>query len=182
MKKFKSWLAVLGLLATLLFIAPAQAQASPYCGIVWGSLAKSAGTVSSAPLSNVRAGRHACYDRLVFDIAGRGAGFRVGYVSAVHRQGSGATVDLRGGAFLQVSVLDPVYNVRTGALIYAPVNPNELINTAGFATFRQVAMAGSFESVTTVGLGVRARLPFTAFTLTGPGDTTRLVVDVAHRW
>lgn len=182
MKKFKSWLAVLGLLAAFVLVAPAPAQAAPYCGIVWGSLAKSAGTLSSAPLSNVRAGQHACFDRMVFDIAGQGAGFRVSYVGAVHRPGSGATVALRGGAFLQVSVLDPIYNVTTGVPTYTPANPNELVSTAGFTTFRQVALAGSFESVTTLGLGVRARLPFTAFMLPGPGDTSRLVVDVAHRW
>ncbi|WP_062006514.1 AMIN-like domain-containing (lipo)protein [Arthrobacter alpinus] len=130
---------------------------SPCCGIVWSSLAKSAGTVSSAALSDVRAVWHASYDRLVFDIAGQGAGFPVGYVSAIHRQGSAANVDLRGGAFLPVSVLDPVYNVATEAPTDAPANPNELINTAGFATFRRVVMAGSFESVTTASEGLQPR-------------------------
>ena len=38
------------------------------------------------------------------------------------------------------------------------------------------------ESQATIGLGVRARLPFRVFTLTGPGSGSRLVVDVAHRW
>ena len=33
-----------------------------------------------------------------------------------------------------------------------------------------------------LGLGVRARLPMRAFVLDGPGDGTRLVIDVAHRW
>ncbi|ADG76293.1 hypothetical protein Cfla_3416 [Cellulomonas flavigena DSM 20109] len=32
------------------------------------------------------------------------------------------------------------------------------------------------------GLGVRARLPFRAFVLAGPGSGSRLVVDVAHQW
>jgi hypothetical protein len=45
-----------------------------------------------------------------------------------------------------------------------------------------VASAGSFEGVTNVGLGLRARLPFRVFTLSGPGSTTRLVIDVAHAW
>ena len=53
---------------------------------------------------------------------------------------------------------------------------------AGYSTFRQVAWAGSFEGQTTVGLGVRARLPFRVFALTGPGTGSRLVIDVAHRW
>jgi hypothetical protein len=29
---------------------------------------------------------------------------------------------------------------------------------------------------------VRARLPFRAFILDGPGEASRLVVDVGHRW
>jgi len=35
---------------------------------------------------------------------------------------------------------------------------------------------------TTIGLGARARLPFRVFTLSGPGQGSRLVIDVAHRW
>ena len=42
--------------------------------------------------------------------------------------------------------------------------------------------AGSFEGYTSIGLGVRARLPFRVFMLDGPGTSSRLVVDVAHRW
>ena len=61
--------------------------------------------------------------------------------------------------------------------------PNgELIDTTHFRTFRHVAWAGSFEGMTTIGLGVTARLPFRAFVLPGPGDGSRLVIDVAHRW
>ena len=45
----------------------------------------------------------------------------------------------------------------------------------GYQTFRQVAWAGSFEGATTVGLGVRARLPFRVHTL-----PDRIVIDVAH--
>jgi hypothetical protein len=56
------------------------------------------------------------------------------------------------------------------------------VNVTGYSTFRQVAWAGTFEGQTTVGLGVRARLPFRVFTLAGPGSGSRLVIDVAHRW
>ena len=50
-------------------------------------------------------------------------------------------------------------------------------NVAGFTTFRQAADGGSFEGYTTIGLGVRARLPFR---VTSSDD--HLIVDVAHRW
>ena len=48
--------------------------------------------------------------------------------------------------------------------------------------FRQVAWAGSFEGYSSLGLGVRARLPFRVFALDGPDAGSRLVVDVAHFW
>ncbi|HAG60432.1 MAG TPA: hypothetical protein DCL83_14500, partial [Arthrobacter bacterium] len=69
-----------------------------------------------------------------------------------------------------------------GNATYNPANKTELANVAGYQTFRQVAYAGSFEGYTTLGLGVRARLPFRVFTLDGPGTGSRLVIDVAHFW
>ena len=67
--------------------------------------------------------------------------------------------------------------------MFTPANPDELVNVTGWSTFRQIKLVGaSFEGVTQFGLGVRARLPFHVFTLTGPGSMTRVVIDVAHRW
>ena len=56
------------------------------------------------------------------------------------------------------------------------------MNVTGFRTFGQVAFLGTHEAQTQIGLGVHARLPFRVFLLAGPGDGSRLVVDVAHRW
>jgi hypothetical protein len=56
------------------------------------------------------------------------------------------------------------------------------VDVTGFRTFRQVAYLGGFEELTQLGLGVRARLPFRVFLLDGPGDGSRLVIDVARRW
>src|SRR3954471_3550598 len=102
---------VLALAAALAaLVLPGTAQAAPYCGITWGSLAKQAGNSAAAlpgtELTAVRAGQHTCYDRLVLDVSGgtRVASYRVEYVSAVHSDASGAVVPLRGGAFLQISV------------------------------------------------------------------------------
>jgi len=175
-------LAVLMVVVSGTLLAPA-ASAAPYCGIRWGSLEKvatSAGRSDSGSLVNVRAGRHDCYDRLVLDMAGDGSA-RVRYVDEVRMDGSGQVVPLRGGAFLEI-LTGPAYDVQTGASTYRPANPNELVNVTGWGTFRQVADGGSFEGQMTIGLGVRARLPFRVFGLTGPGDGSRLVIDVAHRW
>jgi len=56
------------------------------------------------------------------------------------------------------------------------------VNVSGYTTFRQVAYDGSFEGLTSFGLGVRAKLPFRVFVLAGPGSGSRVVVDVAPRW
>ena len=174
--------AFLALVGSLGLTSAASASAAPYCGIVWGSLTKS-GSVETAPnLTGVRAGRHDCYDRLVLDLrGGSSAGFHVSYVDAVYADASGALVPLRGGARLQIVVHASSYDVN-GQRTYTPANRRELANVAGYQTFRQVADAGSFEGQTTVGLGVRARLPFRAFVLAGPDGGSRLVVDVAHLW
>lgn len=181
MKRFmRVLLAVVLAVATLSIASPAEA--APYCGIRWGSLTKTDPAMSSAPLTAVRTGRHACYDRLVIDVAGSAGGYTVSYVSQVSAEGSGFPIALRGRAFLQIVIHDPAYNVNTGQATYTPANPKELSNVTGYRTFRQVAWGGSFEGYTTIGLGTRARLPFRVFTLDGPGSGSRIVVDVAHRW
>jgi hypothetical protein len=153
------------------------AAAAPYCGITWGSLQKEGNTVALPQLTNIRAGRHACYDRLVFDTRGENvAGYWVRYVPRMTVDGSGHVVPLRGGAKLAISVQAHSYDAA-GRPTYTFANKKELVNVSGYRTFRQVAWAGSFEGYSSTGLGVRARLPFRAFTLPG-----KLVVDVAHRW
>jgi hypothetical protein len=160
-------------------VAPAQA-ATPYCGITWGSAAKAGPTTLPTPgaaVAAVRAGRHDCYDRLVLDVRGAASlgTWRAEYVRSVAEDASGRPVTLRGGAVLQIS-LGAGQGYRSST---------ELAPVSGFSTFRQVAAAGSFEGVTSIGLGVRARLPFRVLTMTGiPGSTdgVRVVVDVAHAW
>ena len=173
---------VLAAVAAAVFglVVPASA-ATPYCGITWGSLAKQVGnsapSLQGSELAAVRAGQHACYDRLVLDITGstRVASYDVRYVPAVKSEGSGAVVPLRGGAFLQITA-------GVNNYVRPPANRGDVADVSGFRTFRQVAAAGFFEGYTTEGLGVRARLPFRVFTLSGPGTTVRVVIDVAHAW
>ena len=176
MKRSVSVLVCLFLAAALGLVA-APAQAHPYCGIRWGSLPKSVSTGSTGQVVDVRAGRHACFDRLVLDVSGDARGYFVRYVDTVRMDGSGEVVPLRGGARLEVVATAPAI---AGDAWFLP--DGELIDTTGYLTFRHVAWAGSFEAQTTIGLGVRARLPYRVFLLDGPGNGSRLVVDVAHRW
>lgn len=155
-----------------------QATAAPYCGITWGSLPKNAGGSSTAPLNGIRTGRHDCYDRMVLDFSGPASGYQVEYVTNVYTDGSGQLVPLNGGAKLQIVALAPAYD-SNGNFTYPGVigQPLPGVNLAGYQTFRDAKFAGSFEGQTTIGLGIRARLPFRVFTL-----DQRLVIDVAHRW
>ena len=170
-------------------VAPGVASAAPHCGITWGSQPKAGNgsePAAGTQLTNVRAGRHTCYDRLVLDIRGTTSSdsWQVEYVPQVRSDPSDRPVPLRGGAFLRISV-GASDHTAGGTATYLPSNPRELVDVGDFRTFRQVAWGGSFEGSSTLGLGVRARLPFRVLALSGiPGSSggTRVVVDVAHRW
>jgi hypothetical protein len=174
--------AVVGLAgpAGLSVTSPAGATVEP-CAVTWGSLPKAAGSLSPAPLIAARAGQHDCYDSLVFELNGPANGYRVAYADEVYSQGQGVPLSPyagRFGALIGITLLDPAYDVGTGAPTYTPVLPD----VSRYQTFRGIAWGGSFEGYTTFALGVRARLPFEVLVLPGPGTHTRFVVNVAHRW
>ena len=156
--------------------APAAAPRASSCATHWGSKPKHAGTMVRSAVLRVRAGQHACFDRLVIDM-GRAPtpGYRVEDVARIVQDPLGKVIRVRGGAKLHIKVLAP-------ASSGFPANSLELAKVDGFRTFRQVVGAGSFEGVSSVGLGVRARLPFSVLALNGPGRQSRLVIDVAHQW
>ena len=179
-------------LGVSVLVSPAQASPTyygdePFCGQVWGSLpevvtSETAGEV----VSDVRSGRHVCFDRLVIDLRGPATGepaYDVRYVDAAAEQGSGRAVPVRGGAVLRVQVDAPAYD--GGSPTYLPDTRAEVVDVSGYETFRQVAWAGSFEGRTCLVVGTRARLPLRTFVLLGDAGTdrsARLVVDVGHRW
>lgn len=160
-------------------LAPAGALEG--CSVAWGSLAKQSAPYSQAPVTGARAGQHSCFDRFVVDVRGTVPGFRAEYVSQVREDGSGNPVPLRGGAFLQFTVNSPAYD-GNGQPTYQPANRSEVVNVAGYRTFRQVAWAGSFEGASTFGVGVRARLPFRVSTWQSTATSGVVILDVAHGW
>jgi hypothetical protein len=157
------------------------AQAAPVpaahtsCHRTWGTGAKHAGQMVQTKVLGVRAGEHPCFDRLVIDLgAGKTAGYRVRYVAKIVQDASGMVIPVKGKGKIRITVLAPA-----GA--HFPANGHHIANVNGFKTFRQVVGAGSFEGITSIGLGVRVkRLPFRVFTLAGPGNHSRLVIDVAN--
>ncbi|HZA77129.1 MAG TPA: hypothetical protein VE623_12155 [Acidimicrobiales bacterium] len=181
--------AVLSLLGGVAIPAAARGSATPYCGIRWGSLPEQDSHYTSAMITNLRAGRHECFDRLVIDLGPRdpglpgpeGNGYQVRYVSQFTSDPSGKPIPLAGAADLSIVVHARAVD-DYGRPTYRPANAASAVNVAGFSTFRQVVFDGTFEGQTQIGLGVRARLPFRVFSLAGPGGGSRLVIDVAHRW
>jgi hypothetical protein len=155
--------------------AAGSAAAAPYCGITWGSRYKSfvgSHGRDTGPLTNIRSGRHTCFDRLVFDIVGSDPFVAAQYPS------TWTGLPVRGGQALHLHIEMDRYRPETS---YSPSNPRELVNVTGYQTFRQVAWGARQPGVANVVVGVRARLPFRIFKL-DDGATCRVVVDVAHRW
>lgn len=177
---------ILGLTLTPLSAPTASATTGPCTAVtLWGSLAKGALPVEPAlsPLVGLRAGRHDCFDRLVLDIDGEPGEYSVRYVNTVSSPFSGEVVPLRGGARLEVVVGHPAYDPESGEPTLVLPNPSEAVDVSGYPTLRQVAAVASFEGETTVGVGVRARLPFRVFTLpAGEDERGHIVIDVAHSW
>lgn len=147
------------------------------CSTNWGTNAKQRGsqTITVATrVRGVRAGRHGCFDRLVIDMSGgKQPPFSARYVKNIVAQASGKILKVRGKARILIVVRGPA-----GRHYHA--NAVNLVDVSGFKTFRQVRGAGSFERVTAIGLGVRAKLPFRVFELGSSHAGWRIVIDVAH--
>ncbi|MCA1675466.1 MAG: hypothetical protein LC799_25865, partial [Actinobacteria bacterium] len=96
-------------------VPTASATTAPYCGITWGSQAKSNLAMTPAPIVGARVGRHDCWDRLVIDVSGSPApGFNVRYTDGFHNSASEAPIPVSGGAVLTVAVRAPDYDINTG--------------------------------------------------------------------
>jgi hypothetical protein len=135
-------------------------------------------TVRRAPsptplLTGVRVGRHATFDRVVFDLSGQAPGYRVGYVKVVRSQGSGDVVRLHTTYKILVRLLPAAAHDDAGAPSYTGATSFWV----GYPQLRRVGFAGDFEGVVAFGLGVRHHTGFRVFTLSNP---TRIVVDMHH--
>jgi hypothetical protein len=163
--------------------APHSSTAAASCGVTWGSLPKTGTGSGDRPLTDVRTGRHDCYDRMVLDIRpgmpADPAAYHVRYVDRFYQDGSGNEIKIGGGAILEIVASAPSYDPETNEATYPGRGGKPLpgVNLTGYKTFRDARFGASYEGTTQLGLGVRARLPFRVLEL---GD--RLVIDVAHSW
>ncbi|WP_439381035.1 AMIN-like domain-containing (lipo)protein [Amycolatopsis lexingtonensis] len=166
---------------------PASSSTAPVCAETsgWRADPRLSDTMSREALHLVRAGRHACFDRVVFDVNGPAeTGYAVQYVPVVASDPKGDPLPVPGGAALEIVVRAPALGSDdTGhqpGRVLAAVG-DTLVTTPDWPSLRAVRFAGSFEGQSTFAAGVRAKLPFRVFTQTAPQDRVRrVVVDIAH--
>jgi hypothetical protein len=182
MRRWATVLATLALILTGTGAVPAVAAApqAAACETDWGSNTKAApGSIAMVgALTDVRTGRHACYDRIVFDIPGmttaEPAAYWVQYVPDFAHVPSETGIPVEGGEIIGIDFTAPVNQSQYPVELADPL-PGLDFN--GYQTFRDAKFGGYYYGATHIGLGVRAMLPFRVLVLPG-----RLVVDVAHSW
>jgi hypothetical protein len=134
----------------------------------------------TALLERVALGRHAGYDRIVFQFRNVVPGYRVEYRNAPFAEdGSGKPVSVNGNAFL-VLRLEPAsgydLNAGEGQLVYRG-SPRLEGADAGTSAIEEAVRTGDFESVLTWVVGLARKADFRVRTLSSPA---RLVLDVRN--
>jgi hypothetical protein len=140
--------------------------------------------MNPAPLYLVRAGRHACYDRVVFDVIGPyPVGFVARYVPVVTSDARGDAVPVAGNAALEVVVRAPIRDADG----HQPLLPEPVVGDAlvapetlqGWDSLRAVTFAGSFEGQSTIAVGVGEERPFRVWVI-GDESYRQVILDIAH--
>ncbi len=132
-------------------------------------------------LTDVRAGSHGCFDRVVFEFRPRAGqpdgpvGYTVEYrPGPITEDPSDKPVPVKGTAFLVVR-LDAMGFDLSKPDAPATYGGPPVIEAAGTTRVQQVRRAGDFEGITTWVIGLDAKRPFHVTTDDGPA---RVVVDV----
>jgi hypothetical protein len=116
-------------------------------------------------VTSVRTAHHSTFDRLVLTFHGPVPNYHIKYVKKVHSDPSGKVVRLKGNAKLLVEVDPTLSTAKQPQGTRTPLLPE----------IRQIKGAGNFEGYTSYGVGLAAREPYHAHTLSSP---SRLVIDV----
>jgi hypothetical protein len=130
-----------------------------------------AGAQSAPTLTDVRAGRHTGFDRVVFEFRGAVPEHRIGYVPQLVQDGSGKPVSVAGTADLEVVFHGANAHEDDGT---PTISPRRF--STGLPAVKEIAQIGDFEAVVTYGFGVDRKRPIKVSTLANP---SRLVIDVS---
>jgi hypothetical protein len=131
----------------------------------------SPGSGGQAEVFGVSTGCHPTFDRVVIRSRFGIPRYDVRYVKRIVADGSGRPVALLGTKRIRVVLRNARGHTEGGTSLLprvrTPLCPN----------LRQIKTAGDFEGVVSLGLGLRRKVGFRVFRLTGPA---RIVIDVAH--
>jgi hypothetical protein len=139
--------------------------------VVLALAAAPAGAQSAPTLTDVRAGRHTGFDRIVFEFSGDVPEHRVRYVDQLVQDGSGKPVSVAGAADLEVVFHGANAHEDDGT---PTISPRRF--STGLPAVKEIAQIGDFEAVVTYGIGVDRKRPLKVSTLSNP---SRLVIDVS---
>ncbi|GAA3129671.1 AMIN-like domain-containing (lipo)protein [Nonomuraea salmonea] len=131
------------------------------------------GGMEPAVVTNVRYAAHDTYDRLVVDLRGGIPGYDVKWVDGFVQDGSGKPIDVRGGAYLQLTLFPAHAHDDEGE----PTWGGGPVYAAGLGNLTKVVRTGDFEGRVGIGLALDRRA---GFRVTEQGSPDRLVLDVAH--
>ncbi|HEX4818293.1 MAG TPA: hypothetical protein VFV66_36610, partial [Nonomuraea sp.] len=128
-----------------------------------------------ATVTGVRYTAHDTYDRLEITLDGDIPGYNVKWVDEFVQDGSGRPIDVRGGAYLQLTLFPAHAHDEGGRPTWTggPVYPADLRNLT------DVVRTGDFEGRVGIGLVLARQAAFQLRELSGTGPD-RLVLDVAH--
>ncbi|GAA3444206.1 AMIN-like domain-containing (lipo)protein [Planomonospora venezuelensis] len=124
-------------------------------------------------VTGARFAEHEGFDRVVVDFEGELPGYRVEWVPELVQDGSGEPIDVKGGAYLQVTITPANAHTEAGA----PTWTGGPVFQAGLGNVQNVVKTGDFEAVVGVGIVLDHKAGFRVLAQKQPN---RLVIDVAH--
>ncbi|MFD9030715.1 hypothetical protein ACFVZW_06060 [Streptomyces sp. NPDC059567] len=128
---------------------------------------------ATALVVNARWGGHPSFDRLVVDVRGAMPPVTVTPVAALHYDGSGERVPLKGKYFLEIRFSPAAAHDESGRSVYQ--GPRLL--KISLPMLKGVALTGDFEGVVTIGAAFDTKPGYKTFTLHSP---ERFVLDINH--
>jgi hypothetical protein len=134
-------------------------------------------TVALANITDVRAGTHADYDRVVFEFADGLPEFTLDRASPPFTQdASGMPIEVDGESFLRLTMRGGTKQTAEGTSSYD--GPTDF--DPDFPALVDLVEGGDFEAQSTWYLGLSGESCVRVMQLVGEGGSPRLVIDVQH--
>jgi hypothetical protein len=137
------------------------------------------GALKAAVVQQLRTADQGGFDRVTIEFRGTFGAWQVEYVDKITEDPSDEPVPLTGSAFVRVVVQNATFDntFQSGGDVphVAYRGPHRI--DARLPNVQQVADAGDFEAVLSLGIGLQRTAGLRAYRLEDP---SRLVIDIAH--